>query len=172
MDSSSAHPTITPELAQAVTRLGHLRRQLKDLETEESLLRDEILGIVQDWSRNAFPLRIGTFEVRLGERRGRIDRDMAKKILEEAHVLLEVPFEPVILSSNKADELRRALVRMTMPENTRQSLVNTYQSAIDWQPALSHEALLDLYHRARLQPQDYCACFKEGKPTVITLTVR
>lgn len=172
MVEKSGMPAVTPELAQAVTRLGHLRRQLKDLETEENLLREQILAVVETWPRDAFPLRVGAFEVRLGERKGRIDTAACYHILEAGRLLAEIPMAPVIREGAMLDQWRRALMRLDMPEATREALVQAYKAAIDWQPAISHELLAQWMQEARLSPEEYRACFKEGKPTVTMLTVR
>lgn len=172
MDDKGRMPTVTPELAQAVTRLGHLRRQIRDLETEENLLREEILAVVERWPREAFPLRVGAFEVRLGERKGRIDAEASRQVLETEHLLAEIPRHPVIVDDEAVEGFGRALIRLDMPENTRQALVQAYQAAIQWPPNISHEALARFAEHARLTPDEYRACFKEGKPTVTTLTVR
>lgn len=163
---------VTPELAQAVTRLGHLRRQLKELETEEALLREQILSVIEPWPREAFPLRVGAFEVRLGERKGRIDATRCYQILQEEHLIGEIPMEPVIVEAGLVDQLRRALVRSDMPEATREALIQTYQAAIEWKPLLSYDVVTKLHDEARLSPREYRQCFKEGKPMVTTLTVR
>ncbi len=165
-------PAISPELAQAVTQLGHVRRQLKDLETEEALLREQILAVVEHWPKEAFPLRVGAFEVRLGERKGRIDVAACYQVLEEERLLAEMPVEPVILDVSQVDQLRRALVRLDMPDATREQLIRSYKAAVDWQPILSHEVLAKLHQEAQLSPEEYRACFKDGKPTVTMLTVR
>ncbi|NMP21331.1 hypothetical protein [Sulfobacillus harzensis] len=172
MGVNAEMPAITPELAQAVTRLGHIRRQMRDLETEEALLREEILSVVEYWPRDVFPLRVGAFEVRVGERKGRIDLTQCLSIMEREHLLAEVPREPVIVSHDGADELRRALTRLDMPESTREALVQAYKAAIDWKPDVSFDVLTRLADEARLSPEEYKSCFKEGKPTVTVLTVR
>jgi len=165
-------PVITPELAEAVTRLGHLRRQLKDLETEETLLREQILAVLDHWPKSTFPLRVGAFEVRLGERKGRIDTSSCLNLLETQHLLPEIPVEPVIVNPHDVDQLGRSLVRLAMPDQTREQLVQTYKAAIDFKPVISHDVLEDLYDRARLSPEEYRSCFKDGKVSVVTLTVR
>ncbi len=172
MSRKETMPQVTPELAQAVTQLGHLRRQIRDLETEENLLREQILGVVERWPREAFPLRVGAFEVRLGERKGRIDQVASLTILERERLLSEIPLEPVIISEDGVDHLRRALVKLDMPPETREALVQAYKAAIEWKPEISHEVLGRLSDEARLTPDEYRACFKEGRPTVTTLTVR
>lgn len=172
MGEMSRNLQVTPELAQAVTRLGHLRRQLKELETEETLLREEILSQVGDWPKEAFPLRVGAFEVRLAERKGRIDAALSYQLLADEHLLAEVPFEPAITDPAQVDRLRRLLVRLSMPEDTRDQLVQIYKAAIDWHPAISHDVLAKLYDEAQLTMDQYRQCFKDGKPIVTALTVR
>lgn len=165
-------PKVTLALAEAVTRLGHLRRQLKDLETEEGMLRDQILAAVESWPREAFPLRVGAFEVRLGERKGRIDDDATWAMLESERLRSDVPEIPKVKDPERVEDLRRSLVRLDMPSETREVLVTQYKAAIVWDPTLSFELLTRFRDEARLTPDQYARCFKDGKPTVTTLTVR
>lgn len=167
---SDAH--ITPELAQAVTQLGHIRRQLKQLEMEETLLREEILGTIGDWPRTVFPLRVGSFEVRLGERKGRLDAEKAYQILSERHLLHDVPHAPRLKDGEALQALGRSLTGLSMPESTRKELVGLYQEAIDYQPQISLDVLTSLRSDARLTPEQYGACFKDGRPVIQTLLVR
>ncbi len=163
---------VSPELAQAVTRLGHLRRQLKELETEETLLRDEIVSIIGDWPKERFPLRVGSFEVRLAERRGRLDVSASRTILDEQGLMASLPTEPVVQDVEALRHLGRSMTSLAMPDASRAELVQRYQRAIGWQPVLAVESISTLYEEARLSRDLYLACFKDGKPVVPTLTVR
>ena len=165
-------PHISAELAQAVTRLGYLRRQLKELETEESLLRDRILSEISSWPRTSFPMKVGNFEVRLGERKGRVDPQGAYQVLLTQRLLSEVPMEPGIEDVAQVEALGHGLARLTMPEVTRSQLVQLYQGAIKWHPQVSQEILAAFQDQARLTVEQYRACFKDSKPVVVTLTVR
>ncbi len=172
MGNERPEPRVTAELAQAVTRLGYLRRQLKELETEESLLRDRILSEISLWPHRSFPMKVGTFEVRLGERKGRVDAQAAYQVLSGQRLLAEVPTQPDIEDVAQLDALGHGLARLTMPEVTRSQLVQLYQGAIKWQPQISQEMLATFQDQARLTLDQYRACFKDGKPIIVTLTVR
>lgn len=165
-------PHITAELAQAVTRLGYLRRQLKELETEEALLRDRILSEVEDWPREVFPVKVGSFDVRLAERKGRIDAAAAYQLLSQERLLAEMPSEPSITDAGELEALGRGIAGCPMPAATRSQLIGQYKKAVDWAPSISHDSLLNLYQKARLAPEQYRRCFKEGKSSVVSLTVR
>ena len=163
---------ISGELAQAVTRLGFLRRQIKELETEESLLRDRILAEISEWPRSSFPMAVGNFEVRLGDRKGRINPVAAYEVLSHERLLAELPSEPGIQNAGEVDSLGRGLAGLPMPEDTRSQLIARYKGAIEWHPLISPEALAAWHQQARLTPEQYRACFKDGKPTQVILTVR
>lgn len=172
MPDQLGSPQITPELAQAVTRLGHLRRQLKDLETEESLLRERIIAEISTWPRGEFPLKMGQFEVRLAERKGRIEPVTALSVLQNERLMHQVPLKPSIKDADQIDSLGRDLTQLMMPDETRGRLIESYKASIDWQPLISPEVVTSLYNQARLTPNQYKACFKEQKPVVLVLTVR
>lgn len=172
MPVESQGPTITPELAQAVTRLGHLRRQLKQLETEEVLLRDRIVAEIGDWPKRLFPIKIGAFEVRLAERHGRMDLAETIKVLQAQHLLPQVPRLPQVRDAEAVERLGRELARLAMPEESRQQIISTYQAAIDFVPDVTPEWLVEQARSSRLTPEQYRACFKDQKPVVPMLTVR
>lgn len=165
-------PRITPELAQAVNRLGYLRRQLKDLETEETLLRERILSEVASWPPEWLPAKVGSFEVRLGQRKGRIDAKAALELLTTAKLLSEVPSEPAIRSTESVQALGHGLARLAMPEETRNQLVDGYRTAIEWHPVITQDILSSLLDRSRISAPQYRACFKDGQPIIPMLTVR
>ncbi len=167
-----AGPRVTAELAQAVNRLGYLRRQLKELETEESLLRDSILSEIQDWPRDSFPVKVGSFEVRLGQRQGRLKTAVAMSLLADDHLLAELPLEPAIRDAAHIDKLGQALSRLAMPDATRSLLVDHYKASVEWRPVITQETLKELADRARITPEQYRSCFKDGQPVALTLVVR
>lgn len=172
MGSNDDAVRISPELAQAVTRLGHLRRQLKELETEETLLRDEIVSVIGDWPKERFPIRVGSFEVRLAERRGRLDVSACRAILDQEGLTASLPTEPVVQDLEALRRLGRSMTSLPMPDTSRVELVQGYQRAIGWQPVIAVESVTTLFEEARLARDKYLACFKDGKPVVPTLTVR
>lgn len=172
MGSDQDAVRVSPELARAVTRLGHLRRQLKELETEETLLRDEIISIIGDWPKEKFPLRVGAFEVRLAERRGRLDVNACRTILDQEGLTASLPTEPLVQDVEAVRRLGRSLTSLPMPDASRAELVQGYRRAIGWQPVIAVESVATLFEEARLSRDQYLACFKDMKPVVPTLTVR
>jgi len=165
-------PPVTPALAQAVTRLGYLRRQLRELEAEEMILREEILNAFADWPKEAFPLRIGPFEVRIQERVGRIDRERALHVLRERNLGDEIPFQPVVQEVEGVVDLVEAIDHEPMPEMSRVRLQRAYQKAIGWEPAITAEWVTELWQSAKCDVDTYRACFKDGRPVTSILQVR
>ncbi|MCY0897422.1 MAG: hypothetical protein OWU33_00565 [Firmicutes bacterium] len=168
----SSNPRMTEALASAVTRLGHLRQEIKNLETEEQVLREQILEATDGWPRDAFPVRVGAFELRIGERRGRIDGETALAVLEGERLTQALPHLPVIRDAHEVEALRRALARLAMPSDTRSELLRLMKAAIEWQPTLSYEALTALREDGRLDDRHYRLCFKDEKPVIRLVTVR
>jgi truncated hemoglobin YjbI len=163
---------ITPELADAVIQLGLLRRQMKELESQDLKLRECVLSQIVQWPRAVFPVKVGQFEVRLSDRRGRIDVDHAIDILTQARLMPEVPRVLCLRAADELEALGRALVSLAMPEETRSFLMRHFQAATDSCPDLSVELLSAFYERARLTKDQYRACFKDGQSVVPVLTVR
>ncbi|MCY0878314.1 MAG: hypothetical protein OWU84_05185 [Firmicutes bacterium] len=167
-----SYPRMTAALASAITRLGHLRQEMKTLETEEQVLREQILEATAGWPPEAFPLRVGAFELRIGERKGRVDAEAALGILTAERLTPELPQVPVIRDAHQFEAFRRALGRLNMPSETRSELVRMMKAAIEWQPLLTYEALTTLREDGRLADDDYRLCFKDQKPVVRVITVR
>lgn len=165
-------PTVTLDLQETVNRIGHLRRQLKVLESEEALLRDQILIRLKDWPEEIFPLRIGEFEVRLGERKARLDPALAETILRQASLLEELPKDPQVQNAEAYTRFVEALSSLDMPTVTRRQLTSALGQAITVRAHVSQGAIDDLRHSGRLSEEEYRACFKDGRPTITTLTVR
>ena len=172
MESGKFDPPVSAELAQAVTRLGYLRQQLKELETEEALLRQRIIDEVGHWPSDAFPVKVGRFEVRLSYRKGRVDAAAAEAVLKAQRLMSEIPLTAHIADIPAMDELGRGLASLPMPDDTRSALIVRYQTAVDWIPDMSADTIGALYERARLTPEQYQRCFKDGKATTLSLAVR
>lgn len=172
MKESGAKPKVTLELIQLVNRMGHIRREMKELETEESVLRDQILAVLSTWPRDIFPIRMGHFEVRLGERRGRVDVIEAAEVLRQHHLEENLPQEATVRSERTITFLSCQIRELPMPEETRTKLGEAYEAAIDWHPLISNDILMAFHENLQLSDDEYKSCFKDGKPITWTLAVR
>lgn len=165
-------PSISPELARAVSRLGSIRRQIKELEAEETLVREEVLSQISDWPRETFPVRIGAHEVRVSDRRGRVDVAKARVVLEEHELMRHLPYDPVVADAESVVALRRLMAHQAMPEETRALLLESYRKAIQDVPEINAEVLGRLTDEALLDEADYRLCFKDKKPSVMVVVIR
>ncbi|PSR23012.1 MAG: hypothetical protein C7B45_04330 [Sulfobacillus acidophilus] len=172
MADTSKAPPIGPDLTEAVTQLGLLRRQMKELESQELTLRARVLAQITHWPRHAFPVKVGQFEVRLSYRKGRVDSNQAADILTQARLMPEVPRVACVRADAEIEALGRAIASLAMPEKTRHLLTQHFQEAIDFCPDISFELLSGFHERARLTTDQYQACFRDGQSVLPVLTVR
>jgi hypothetical protein len=163
---------IGSHMAQIILRLATIRRELKELESEEREIRDSLLSELKDWPEDGFPIRVGEVELRISRRSGRIDPEEALHILESRELLDRVPTEAVISDQQAVLSLRVAISRLSMPSDTQQQLSANFQEAIKFRPALRNDWLGGLYKNDWLDRDSYARCFKERKPVVPVLVVR
>lgn len=176
MGSTDSHHTSVPEISenlrQAIVRLGNIRCQLKDLETEEALIRDQILNHIQEWPQSWFPLRVTPFELNRQRRPGRVESEQARNILRNEGVLDRVPMERVIRDQAALADFDRKLSCLKMPSATRAQLAAQLSLSIGEVPQITPKILGELYDVKLLDGEAYFGCFRDGKPFTTVLVVR
>ncbi len=165
-------PTIGRDLAETVGRLGGVRRQIKSLETEESVLRQQVMNAIADWPQEWFPIRVAGYELKRQQRTGKIDVEEATKILSDKGLLDQVETEPLLLDSDALINLRVDLARQPMPTETRQQLTGEFERAIGWQPVITAEEIQQFYIHHRLEEAEWRLCFRDLKPVTLIISVR
>lgn len=167
--NSSSMPT---ELVEAVSRLAAIRRHLKDLEMEESILRDEIIAGLSRLNDPRFPLRLGDHEVRLGGRAGRVNETAAMEQLNRAGLSDQVETAVEIGDAETARQFPLQVRALSMPKATRTALMTWFDTAIALRPHPTSEQLERWRSAALLDDEAYRRCFKDLKPWIPILTVR
>ena len=165
-------PIIGNDLATAINRLGSIRRQLKELETEESVLRNEIMTALVEWPLKWFPVRVGAYEVRKQIRSGKVDQEQAAKILLDKGLLAQVASVPVIQDNDRIYLLRADLSSVEMPRQSRGTLIADYDAAVGERPVIGGEDIQSFYQAGQLTTEEWRECFKDGKPLIEVLMVR
>ncbi|WP_053960163.1 hypothetical protein [Sulfobacillus thermosulfidooxidans] len=168
----SSDYAVSANMAQVIVRLATIRREIRQLETEEHVIRQELLKTVQDWPPHAFPIRVGEVELRLQQRSGRIDYEEALHILDSQGLLNQAPAEGIVSDQDALIALRVAISELSMPQDTQQQLSSFFQQAIQFRPTLSTEWLAHLFQSQALDEASYARCFKDQKPVVPVLVVR
>ncbi|SMC04427.1 hypothetical protein SAMN00768000_1649 [Sulfobacillus thermosulfidooxidans DSM 9293] len=163
---------VSANMAQVIVRLATIRREIRQLETEEHVIRQELLKTLQDWPPNAFPIRVGEVELRLQQRNGRIDYEEALQVLDDHGLLDQAASEAVVSDQEALVALRIAISELSMPQDTQQQLSSVFQKAVQFRPALSAEWLERLFKSQALDEASYARCFKDQKPVVPVLVVR
>ncbi|PSR33743.1 MAG: hypothetical protein C7B46_09080 [Sulfobacillus benefaciens] len=165
-------PIIGNDLATAINRLGGIRRQLKELETEESVLRNQIMAALAEWPSKWFPIRVGGYEVRRQIRGGKVDPEQAAKILLDKGLLSQVASVPVIQDNDSIYLLRADLSRVEMPRQSRSALIADYDAAVGERPMIKGDDIQSFYQAGQLTVDEWRECFKDGKPLIEVLMVR
>jgi hypothetical protein len=163
---------LTPYLAETVNRLGQIREQLKALTTEESALRDAILAVVETWPAEWFPVRVGAHQLKLSHRPGKLDREGAETTLARLRLSARVPREARVAHPERAREFPSLARGMNLPPDTTEALLAAYEEIIEWTPVISVELLEGWHDGGVLEDADYAACFRDGRPEILVLTVR
>ncbi|CAB1127912.1 conserved protein of unknown function [Candidatus Hydrogenisulfobacillus filiaventi] len=161
-----------PELVEAVTRLARLRRQLKELEHEEAVVRERVLALLDPWPPEAFPLAVGPLTVTRYSRPGRLDPEAARRVLTAAGQWQALPAEWTVADPALAEHLAAQLAILPMPESSRAVLSALWRGALARQPRLDAAVLDRLVAEGRLDARDRAACFKGGRPSVTVVAVR
>ncbi len=165
-------PVIERDLAETINRLGSIRRQLKDLETEEALLRNQVVAALAGWPAKWFPIRVGGYEIRRQQRAGKLDVDQAVKILLDKGLLALLESTPVIIGTQEVYALRVDLASQMMPPETRSVLLQDYEAAIGERPVIAVGDIEALHQQGKLTEDEWKGCFKDAKPFIEMLTVR
>lgn len=165
-------PSLSPETARAIMRLAALRREIRQLETEEQRLRQEVTVQLMPWPGSAFPLSVGTCEVRLTRRKGRVDYEAAVGVLNARNLLQGAPEEAAVSDQQACRALRQGIAELPMPPLTQIVLEGHCRQAIAWRPVIAAEWLESLCGNQALDNEAYARCFKDQKPVVPVLVVR
>lgn len=165
-------PVIGRDLAEAIGRLGGVRRQIKALETEESALRQQVMKAIADWPQECFPVRVAGYEVKRQQRVGKVDVDEATKILSDKGLLDQVDTRPEFLDIDALINLRVDMARKPMPSQTRLELTAQFEQAIGWHPVITAQEIQDFYAHHRLEEAEWLLCFRDLKPVIEVLLVR
>lgn len=160
------------EIAQAADRIYQIRETVRKLELEESLLREAVLKALQDVPEADFPVRLGTRDVRVMVRAGRIDEAEAARLLT-AHGLGErVQRWPEIQSVPDVRRLESGIAELSMPGKTRAALAAAFGAAIQYRPRVEASVLSGLVRSGLIDQALYRSCFKDGRAEIRMLSVR
>jgi hypothetical protein len=165
-------PPLTPELAQAVSRLAQVREELKRLETEESLLREGILATVAPWPDAWFPVSVAGHELRRYRRPGRVDPTAAEDRLARLGLLTRVPRRPVLKDADLAARFPDQVATLHLDAAVADRILAWYRAIIEWQPDINGDLLAAWRANGTLPDGEYRACFRDGKPEIVVLAVR
>lgn len=165
-------PSIGRDLAEAIGRLGGLRRQMKALETEESVLRQQVMNAIRDWPQEWFPVRVSGYEIKRQQRTGKVDGEEATRILSDKGLLDQVKTRPEFFNIDTLIELRVDLAQKPMPSATRQDLTDKFEQAIGWQPVITAQDLEEFHAHGQLEEAEWTQCFRDLKPIIEVLLVR
>lgn len=165
-------PSIGRDLAEAIGRLGGLRRQMKALETEESVLRQQVMNAIRDWPQEWFPVRVSGYELKRQQRVGKVDGEEAARILSDKGLLAQVKTQPALFNIDSLMELRVDLASKPMPSTTRQDLTDKFEAAIAWQPIITPQDLEEFRAHGHLADAEWLQCFRDLKPVIEVLLVR
>ncbi len=164
--------SVSPHMAQIILHLKTIRREIRDLETEEQVIRQELLHDLEDWPPESFPVRVGAVELRVQHRQGRLDYEQALQVLGNQGLLGEANAEGTVRNQEALAALRIAISQLSMPKATRQQLTGHFEQAVQFRPAVGTEWLQMLYKNHVLDDEMYGRCFKDQKPVVPVLVVR
>lgn len=165
-------PSVSPELAAIISRLGQIRRQVKDLETEDSALRDAVLKAIVAWPQEWFPMRVAGYTLSRQERSGRLDPDAAWDCLQNLGLGTLVPQGPALANEDAALRFPDRLAGLGLSPGQVAMVLEAYGAVIQMVPQPSPELIRRWLDEGRLTEHDYRQCFKDGRPTITVLTVR
>ena len=159
-------------IVQAVERIHHIRSEIHQLQLEEAVLRDAVLTALEGIEESEFPLRLGTHDVRVQYRVGRIDESAALTRLSSLGLDHELSRAPEIVSAPALKDLEDAIYRVAMSSKSRQRLVASYHAAIDYRPKVDLVQLKAWKREKRLSDTDFCQCFRDQKAVIRLLSIR
>jgi hypothetical protein len=166
------HDAWSGPIVQAVDRIFRIRGEVHQLELEESVLREAVLSALEGVAEEEFPLRLGSHDVRIQSRMGRVDEASALKRLAELGLDNDVPRVPEILSVDALSAFEAALYDVQMGSKSRERLVKAWRDAIGYQRKVDGAQLRAWRASKRLSEADYRQCFRDGKAVVRFLTIR
>jgi hypothetical protein len=165
-------PPLSPDLAQAVSRLWQVREELKRLETEEAALRDGILAAVEDWPDSWFPVNVGGHELRRSRRPGRLDATAALDRLAALGLMPRVPLRPTLANADAAVRFGERVKALRLGAEATARVLALYGEAVALVPDVNADLLRAWRSAGTLTESEYRACFRDAKPDIPVLAVR
>ena len=159
-------------IVQAVDRIYRIRNEIRQLEMEETVLRDAVLSALEEVDESAFPLRLGNHDVRVQFRSGRIDEDSAVSVLTAAGLESELVKTGEIVGTEQLLQLEESLRTATMPAKSRDALQSAYRSAIRYRMRVDLDRLKALRTGGMIDEESYQGCFRDRKSVVRALSIR
>ncbi len=169
---AARRPAWSGPIVQAVERIHQIRTEINQLQMEETVLREAVLTALKGVSEDEFPVRLGSHDVRVQTRSGRLEKSAALARLTSLGLDQELARVPEIVSLEAIALWEETLSQVSMPVKSRERLVNVYQTAIERRPEINIEQLKAWKVQKRLSDADYAQCFKDGKAVVYALTIR
>lgn len=159
-------------IAQAAERIYQVRETIRQLELEEGLLREAVLTALKDVPETDFPVRLGTRDVRVVVRNGRIDEVEAARLLATRGLGEHIENWPEVRSAPDVRRLETGIGEWSMPAKTRAALAGAFGAAIQYRPRVDAATLAGLRRSGLIDEDLYRACFKDGHTEIRMLTVR
>lgn len=159
-------------LIAVVERLLHLRQQIKELQTEEGALREEVITALAHVAPDDFPVLVGTHRIRISRRPGRLDEERAWRQASALGLADEVEREVTVKDAAAIRTFPNTLAAWRMPQTTRRHLTAWYHAAWEERPRVCTDQW-DAWHEAnRLDEATYLEGYKDRRPQLFVLQIR
>jgi len=159
-------------VVQAVERIHQIRREMHQLELEEGVLREAVLTALEGVSEDEFPVRLGSHDVRVQFRNGRLDETAAYARLSTLGLIGELALVAEIVDQPAVATWEDTLKQVSMSVTSRQRLTQAFHAAISYRAKVDIEQLKRWREAKRLSEADYRLCFRDGRSVVRALTIR
>lgn len=159
-------------VVQAVDRIFRIRHEVRQLEKEETSLRDSVLAALAGVREVDFPLHLGGHDVRVQVRSGRIDDQRAVDRMTELGLAGRLPIKPNIVDPVLLADFEHDLATVAMSNRSRARLKASYAAAVSHRAHLDGDTLRSWREQRLISDDDYQTCFHDGKSTIRILIVR